>query len=302
MQRKSLYLSILLGLFLLSLPTLALAKEERAAKKQTLPPRLEKKVIPALNFKETPLENALQFLSDITGENVYLSPGVKGDGKVTLQLQKISVKNALALILMQRGLTYEWKFGAVIILKKSKNPWTNTKIPGKFPKFFGDQKISVNFRKTPLSMVVSFLQAVTRKNFVISSRVKAKKMMVSLSATKISIQDILALVLFPHKLTFQWKNGAVVIEKYKEPVKLPSFFEERKVSLNLRETPLKEAVDFLQTVTGKNFVISSKVNSEVIKVTVQLNNVSLKEALETMLGPHGLTYTWKYGSIVIEKK
>ncbi len=76
-----------------------------AAAEQEIQQALAKKV--NLEFQDTPLRDAVQFLSDVTGMQILLNnrvlneAGVASDAPVTLRVKNVSLKSALGLIFDQ---------------------------------------------------------------------------------------------------------------------------------------------------------------------------------------------------------
>jgi len=71
----------------------------------------------SLDFQDVKFSEAMDYLRDVTGVNLVLSPKVGDvDAKVRLKVRDLTVKSALKLLLSPRGLSATWKDGAVVIL------------------------------------------------------------------------------------------------------------------------------------------------------------------------------------------
>ena len=75
-----------------------------------------------------------------------------------------------------------------------------------------------------------------------------------------------------------------------------------QVSFNFREVPFGEAVDFLGTSSGLNFVIHKNAGVEGTTVTLALKNVSVRTAVEYVTKQAGLTWTVRDGVVLIGNK
>jgi type II secretory pathway component GspD/PulD (secretin) len=83
------------------IPLLSLIEKEESPAVRKINSKLENQKV-TINFSETPFEEAINFLRDITGLNFVVSreaADAVSDAAVTLRLREIRLKNALALIL-----------------------------------------------------------------------------------------------------------------------------------------------------------------------------------------------------------
>lgn len=80
--------------------------------------------------------------------------------------------------------------------------------------------------------------------------------------------------------------------------------ENTKISLDFKDATLEEVVDFLHEVTKLNFVMSKgvreKSQGEEIRVSIKVNELSLKSALKLMLEMNDLVMTWSDGVLLIQ--
>lgn len=79
-----------------------------------------------------------------------------------------------------------------------------------------------------------------------------------------------------------------------------------KVSLDFRETPLQDVIDFIREMTQINFVIDQKVYEEIepdkLTVTIKVDDLELRAALKLMLQMRGLTAVFRDGVLLIVTK
>ncbi len=73
-----------------------------------------------VDFRETPLADAIDYLRDATGLNFHLDPAVSGsDARVTLKVKDLPVRSVLKLALAARGLQCGWKDGVLLVGPKT---------------------------------------------------------------------------------------------------------------------------------------------------------------------------------------
>ncbi|RME87459.1 MAG: hypothetical protein D6785_01995, partial [Planctomycetota bacterium] len=149
----------------------------------------------------------IRFLQDISGFKFHLPPSFKASSVfVNLKITKEdSVANILALILFSRGYTFEVKNKEVFIQKRKSSS---------LPSFFS-QKMSFQFKDASLISVVQFLHVTTKKNIVVLPSIDIGKIRITFKAENIPLKDALDKMLKPHRLTYEWKYGAVVIKEKK---------------------------------------------------------------------------------------
>ncbi|MBI2901653.1 MAG: hypothetical protein HYY17_15830 [Planctomycetes bacterium] len=80
--------------------------------------------------------------------------------------------------------------------------------------------------------------------------------------------------------------------------------ETLRVSVDFRETPIEDAMEFLRQHGGLNIVVSPRVHESRpdARVTLKLRHVSLKSALKIALGSLDLGATFRDGAIVVVPK
>jgi general secretion pathway protein D len=108
-------------------------------------------------------------------------------------------------------------------------------------------------------------------------------------AASIPYMDLLR---FPNKAEWEVISKRQIplmrmIEREESPavLRIQNKLENQLVTINFTETPLEEAINFLQEITGLNFVISKDAAEAVkdFKVTLRLHDIRLKNALSLIL-------------------
>lgn len=75
-----------------------------------------------VDFDGQRLEEAMDFIRDLTGVNVVVSPAAalqEGDATVRLRAKNLPVKSILKLLLHPRGLRATWRDGAVVVVPEA---------------------------------------------------------------------------------------------------------------------------------------------------------------------------------------
>lgn len=79
-----------------------------------------------------------------------------------------------------------------------------------------------------------------------------------------------------------------------------------KVSLDFRETPLQDVMDFVRELSGINIVIDPRVleevESEKLNITVKVDDLQLGSALRLVLGLRDLTAVYRDGVLLVVTK
>jgi general secretion pathway protein D len=107
------------------LPLLKMIKREESPAVRRINSKLENQKV-TINFSETPFEEAINFLRDITGLNFVVSKDASdlvADASVSLRLREIRLKNALALILaVDDSLKWSIKHDVIFISTEDAEP------------------------------------------------------------------------------------------------------------------------------------------------------------------------------------
>jgi hypothetical protein len=205
-----------------------------AEKKKPVPERkgpvwdtLEKKRL-NMSFADTPLGDALAFLAQYGGVLVQLDPEV---GKkhaadellVSARATDISVRQALDLVAVTKGLSYDVRWGGVVVASaerlggfpKSVLPDLAAEAPAWEKKLRSAlaEKTTFEFDGASLTEAVSFLKRLKGLNIVFepAARKAAEESMVSLSVSDLPVVDALSHLLVPRGFTFQLKSEVVVV-------------------------------------------------------------------------------------------
>ncbi|MDF1665701.1 MAG: hypothetical protein P1V97_28335, partial [Planctomycetota bacterium] len=95
--------------------------------------------------------------------------------------------------------------------------------------------------------------------------------------------------------------------KNTESIQIKRSLSSRRIDLNFENTPFTDCINFLRDITGLNFVISKEAGDAASgdgEISLRLKQITLKNALELMLGQMGgdLDYSIRDGAIVLTTK
>ena len=255
----------------------------------------------SVDFSGTPLTDALRYFSAKAKLNIVVLPeAIKEmkdcDDGVHLQVNNLSLKAILSIILGMRNLDYIISDGAILIKAKgtflSQTSMLNSS-KAATPrdkanlKKLDQNRLSIDFAEAPLSDVIDFLSTTSGIAFVIHPDVykynKTEALKVDLTLHKLSLRSVLNLLTTLKGLRYCLRDGVILIyypqATSKEPTKVVKPEKDAaktvktserdqanlnrlntiKMSLNFVETPLSELIDFLRSKTGIDFVIHPNV-------------------------------------------
>ncbi len=132
------------------LPLMKLLRREESPAVRRIKSKLENQKV-TINFSETPFEEAINFLRDITGLNFVISNSamdVVADAAVSLRLREIRLKNALALILAaDESLQWTIKHDVIYISTEEDEP------PELFLEFYNVSELVQNVPDFPAPQI-----------------------------------------------------------------------------------------------------------------------------------------------------
>jgi type II secretory pathway component HofQ len=182
----------ILLLLALSAPVLA-DKDAAAERDETVRKTLDDRKV-TLNFDDTPLDDVLGFLRDITGLDIITDPAVDLTSTVNLRLKDIKLRSALDLVLAsQEDLMYDvWRGTVFITVATDPLPAPpEAKLTEAARKLAAERKLTLNFPDVPLRDVILFMQDITGLNFAVAEGFNPN---VSLRVKDIPLGDALDLI------------------------------------------------------------------------------------------------------------
>jgi len=189
--------------------------------------KLERKV--TFEFVDTPLDEALTFLSQLVGVKMTLDPKVAASAKtkINLRVTDMTVDLALQWVLKLADLDYLIADGAVVVWKPGARaaPAASPAAPaGDSGAWVQDtrkklsRKVSFEFVDTPLEEAIAFLNSLAKVNIIIDPKVAAKgatKTAITLRVQDMEMGTALTWVLRLANLKYEFRDGAVFITEAK---------------------------------------------------------------------------------------
>jgi len=153
----------------------------------------------------------------------------------------------------------------------------------------GEPRINLELRQTPLRQAIAALFSGSTQQFVVDPDVR--DVPVTLKVTDVSLAGGLRLILKEAAAQLPGltssRDGAIYLVKMRStrpaPItpSLPAEIRGREVTFNLREVPLRSALDVLFTATGVVPEVGARVPD--VPITLGLRGISLQQALRLVL-------------------
>jgi len=277
--------------------------------------------IVSFTFNEQPVMEALDFLQTLGNVNIVRDRGkfARPEPKVTLKLSNVSLETALKLLTEQLGLTFIIRDGVVFISDEkgieaaaaaaARIPLTDkpTDADRKVLKMLQETIVSFTFNEQPVMEALDFLQTLGNVNIVVDRKgFRDAKPTVTLKLTNVPLEAAIKLLTEQLGLTFVIRDGGVFISDEKGIAEGPvtvidgesgeaivKALGEKKVSFDLKDQTLREAVAFLSTQSGVNLAADprAKVGDKPAldaKVRLKLKDVSVWQAVRELAAAAGL--------------
>jgi hypothetical protein len=296
--------------------------DSRGAKEKEIEERLSLPI--SMQYDSTPLRQVIEDIRTARGVNICLDQtaldeeGVDLDHPVSTNLEQVSLKSALSLVLYEVHLTYVVKdevlmittqkrargklvthtypvadlvggsnadlLVAVLILQVAPQSWAQVGGPGTIDFFPATCGLVVNQTPDVQEQIADYLQCLRRR-----MGGGAKKLVEPEGKTGFCFTEPL-----PAPREAEKKCGNARGDKEKE-------IEERlqqPITVNFESTPLRQVIEDIRTARGINVYIDVRALEEAgigldAPVTIKLEQVALKTVLSLILKDHGLTYVIK---------
>jgi len=245
---------------------------------------LKKKV--TFDFVEKPLPDALSFLSDLTGTNVVLDPDAAlYANKVTLRVKEMEAGAALDQVLRLNGLSRVERDGALFVSRPAE-------IHGK--------RVLRMYDVTDLTIDIKDFQG--RRQAV-----AGEPAFVPQAGAKQTEHE--AIFGPPQEGGLEWRPQPrerarpVIVFEDKPPEWEKRIREalKKKVTFDFVETPLQDAINFLQSLVEVTIVVDTAATKDAPDVTLRVGHMELGQALNWIMKLTGLAYTIKDEAVFISK-
>jgi FKBP-type peptidyl-prolyl cis-trans isomerase FkpA len=277
-------------------------------------PRMATQV--SLAFEDQHLEDALDFLRDLTGLNVVLSRGAYAElrrgPRADLRVREVRLHSALSLLTEQFGLTWRMDDDEVVwVLAPREEP------PPRRPLGWASEPlgrpISVNFQGTPIGEALNFLRDVTGLNVALTREafdavdeerplhMVLREVPLHRALSAMAQQAGLAWSVDPEGGALLLVTGADELPQ-PMPGERPAWLTSRLVTTNLADTPLTEVLEFLEQISGLSFRAGQAVDASQVRVHLRLREVPLDCLLDAI--GYSADLTWRVdgeGVVVFER-
>jgi type II secretory pathway component GspD/PulD (secretin) len=75
-----------------------------------------------------------------------------------------------------------------------------------------------------------------------------------------------------------------------------------KITLDFKDAPLEQVVDYLREISGINVFVDAKVAEKQIRISLKVTEISLKSIFALMLRPHGCETMFREGVLMLMTK
>ena len=255
---------------------------------------LDSRVV-TVNFADTPLDDCLQFLQDVTGLPFVLRVPSNGQAeRVSHRSPERPLRAVLDAILAPLELTWSIRHEAIVIhgsepLLPTVSPPVDaaTGLPSEaYPLH---QRVSVDFYDVPLGDVVSFLRDTVGGHYVICPPWFGDGAQITLRVDDLRLHSVLGLIGQQTGCTWETSRGVIWLASDERPDRLEAADEildrltgNRRVTLDVPDSTLADCLALFQDVTGLDVVLSPEVDPEEAWVSLRLRDVSIAPWLEAV--------------------
>jgi type II secretory pathway component GspD/PulD (secretin) len=95
---------------------------------------------------------------------------------------------------------------------------------------------------------------------------------------------------------------AVLVQQDPAKVEADSKLNNLRITLDFKDSPLEQVVDYLREVSGLNVFVDAKVAEKQIRVSLKVAEISLRSIFALMLKPHGCEIMFREGVVMLMTK
>jgi hypothetical protein len=302
-----------------ALPSLAgEAPESESEIQKIMRSKLERKV--SFEFEETPVHEAISFIISSTGLNVICEDLGAKPKTISLKVKEKSLSDSLNQILDQAGLEFQIGNTAMYIVKKG-SPKREDVAPFKpvadWEKAFVaklQKKITAEFVDTPLEEAVAFLRSLAKVNINLDAKL-SRDSLVNWKFKDQTLETVLTKILRLQDMNYQFFHEGLLIRKNNmkrgtdlKPFEPHSETEkdvhkklQRHVSFEFVDTPLPEAIQFLNSLTKSNFFVDPEIN-EYTPVSLRVEDITMENALLWIMLQTDTVYAFRDDALFIASR
>lgn len=312
--------TVLALLLISALPSLAgEAPEAESEIQKFMRSKLERKI--SVEFDDKPVHEAIGFIISVTGLNVIGDPGSEPSVKsISLKAKDLTLADVLKQILDQAGLEYQIGNTAMYIVKKG-SPKREDVAPFKpvadWEKAFVEKlqkKVTAEFVDTPLEEAIAYWRSLAKVNINLDAKL-SHETLVNWKFKDHTLETVLTEILRLQDLNYQFFHEGLLIRKNNvkrgadlRPFEPQSETEkevhkklQRAVSFEFVDTPLPEAVQFLNSLTKSNIILDTAIN-EYTPVSLRLQDISMENALLWIMLQTDTVYVFRDDALFIASR
>jgi len=302
--------------------------------RKALEAALEKPV--SFDFVGVPVDDGFAFLRNATKTNIIIEKAAKWHGNldVTLKLDKVPLREALTRICKRLDLAYMIENGAIFITTRER-AFKLEEIPFVYrsgrivlahganakgtPEDLLEEYISFRFFTRPLRNVAALLTDLKKVDIIVDPR--AGDPPVTAGADAVKLKEALRRICKSTGTDYLIRGKTIIIstkrligarQAAEQALHDPKADQRiaaalgQPVSFDFIATPLDDVIAFLRNLMRINIIVDKRAISEAgdrnLDVTLRLDKVKLRDALDWILRLVDLQYTVRCGAIFVSTK
>ena len=256
-------------------------------------------IVKSLNVRNTEIRDVLQGLGLQYGVNIVMAADVIGP--VSVNLNKIKLKEAIRLIAEENGYQLSVVHGGAIKVEKRQAPKPPAPPAPHFEVTLVGDKLSVDLQKIPAEQVVRKLVEVTGKNIVLE---QASSVEVSAFFKDMELRKGLKLMAETNGMSMREKDGVITL--YREawsmpgkagegttPGRLRIEVKDKKVTLEVTGANLGDIISSISAQSGISTVVYGDLKGT---VTMRVADVPVEQAFQILFRGTEFTF-WIHNGI-----
>jgi hypothetical protein len=225
--------------------------------------------------------------------------------RVTAAIHNKPAPDVLYAILRPFHLAAEIREGVVVVVEGE----DNATFPGELPKELASKRVeNLRFRETPLRDALSLLAVKMELNYIFDEGEFWSAKLLTAEMKNVTIDKMMHSISIIYDFGFYLKEDVLIFSRNKSERKfseniLPVEHGLRRIeNLRFRETPLQDALRLVASKADINCLFDSSDPIFARTITAELQNISLENALSSILDVHGLKFSYQENIFNIIRK
>jgi len=253
----------------------ARAEEQKGA---PAPPK-SNPIVRSLTARDADIQDVLQLIAAQTGLNIVADENVRG--RVTVTLHNIPLEEALKILLLANGMSFEKIRDNTYRVTKgdiARPPRIEVRPEGLF----------IEAQNSDIRELIQVLSQKTGRNIVPGAGVTGR---ISITLNKLPLEDALRLLALSNGLVVKKTGDAFVFDKETpgqvKPLPPPLGEKTDTVSLDVTDGDLQEILNYIAAQTGTDIVTFGALHE---KITVKITKMPVEQAIQTILSGTKFAY------------